>query len=669
MRYINKISLFILVSLLLSACEKNDETPGVKTLDVEFPDDGGVILNGELQGASSIIEYGFYYSRDSLFSKYETEIISFNEKAGSGSFHAAINSGLEPDAVYFFKAYIYTNGSIMFGKTKAFLSTGNKPPEILQVIPEIAHIADTVEIFGKNFGRNNYFYYMQVNFSGARAQVLNYNDSLITCIIPEDCRTYRPQLKVTVFDKSDSASFQLYKPVIESFTPTGTFRDTITITGQHFDKVAVRNEVSIGSTIAAVISSSREKLKVLVPDNLNKSIARIKVTAQLQSTTSETPFKLKTPVISAVPECSFSDSEIELKGKFFNPVRYYNKVLIEDVESEIISVNTESIIIKVPYGPFPRGYAHVKIQVADTIVDSGLDFCIEDNWLMISNTLPFTFYGDVGTFTIGNTAYVISHPHEPLEDRQYLWKFNTQDYTWKKYSIPFDLMHTGICTTNGVKGYVYTATETDNFWEFDPLSDTWTQKADFPAVRRDEASAFSVNRDIYVGIGSDFYLSNDLALHDFYKYDPGLNIWTRISDLDPDSHWARTEASTFVIDNIAYLTCGARNTGMYDAWKYIYSTDKWIRIADFPDARHYTGSFVLNNKGYITNGSPVGDWESDECWEYDPVSNDWKSFYPIGHKRRYRGFAFSVNGKAFAGGGYGGANSGNTTWELYLLNK
>jgi hypothetical protein len=669
MRFIKNISLLILIAVLLPTCEKNDDTPGVKTLDVKFPDDGGVILNGELHGASSVVGYGFYYSRDSLFSKYETEIISFNEKPRPGSFHAEISSGLEPDVVYFFKAYIYTNGSVMFGKTSAFLSTGSKPPEILQVIPEIAHIEDTVEIYGKNFGKNIYPYYMQVNFSGARARIIDYNDSLITCVIPEGNRTYQPLLKVTVFDKTDSASLQLYKPVIESFTPNGTFRDTITITGQHFDRVANRNKVLIGSTIAAVILSSRDKLKVLLPDNLEKSICRITVTAQLQSTTNETSFKLTVPVISATPQCSFSYSEIELIGKFFNPVLYYNKVFIEDVESEIISGNTESLIVKVPFGPFPRGYARVKIQVADTVVDSGLDFCIEDDWLMISNSLPFTFYGDVGTFTIGNTAYVISHPHENLDDRQYLWEFNSQDYIWKKYSIPFDLMHTGICTTDGVKGYVYTATETQNFWEFNPLSHTWTQKADFPGVRRDEASAFSVNQDIYVGIGSDFYASNDLALHDFYKYDPALNTWARISDLDPDSYWARTEASTFVIDNIAYLTCGARNTGMYDAWKYVYSTDKWIRIADFPDARNYTGSFVLNDKGYITNGTSVGGWESIDCWEYDPVSNDWKSFYPIGHKRRCRGFAFSVNGKAFAGGGDGGANSGKTTWELYMFNK
>jgi len=118
-----------------------------------------------------------------------------------------------------------------------------------------------------------------------------------------------------------------------------------------------------------------------------------------------------------------------------------------------------------------------------------------------------------------------------------------------------------------------------------------------------------------------------------------------------------------------YLTGAARTTGMFEAWKYISSTDQWIRIADFPDARNSTSSFSLKGKGYIANGTPVSNWQTKECWEYDPAANVWKRFYDIGHKRRDNGFAFSVNGIAFVGGGSGGANDGTTNWELYRLNK
>lgn len=673
MRILVKLSILFLSFCIITGCEKDDEEsgPAVKTLTAEAPVNGGIILYGELKGASSIDTHGFYYSEDSLFSRYQTEIISLDKPDKSGKFHAEISTGLKPATVYFFKAFIQTGGNTIFGKTSLFLSTGSLPPEIIQVIPEIAHIEDTVKIYGKYFGGNSYAYYTKVIFSGGYARIIQINDSLITCVIPETNKPYQPQIKVSVFDKSDSVLFQLHKPVIESFSPSyGNFRDTISIIGQHFDRVNARNKVLMGSNVAEIISSSRNIIKVVIPDDLDKSISRFNLSAQLQNTISETSFRLIAPEISKIPECCYSYSEIEIKGKHFHPIPYKNKVFIEDIETQVLSGNTESLTIEVPMGPFPRGHASVKVQVADTMVLSESEFCIKDNWLMISNSLPFSFYGDVGTFTIGNTAYVISGSNDYADEKQYLWEFDSEDYSWEKHDIPFDLKYSGVCTSIGEKGYIYSANETNDFWEFDPSTHTWAQKTDFPGERRDKAAIFAVNQNVYVGIGSDFNLSaNNKVFHDFYKYDPFLNVWSRISDLNSDEYNARTEASTFVIGSIAYLTGGARTTGMYDAWKYTSSTDQWIRIADFPDARNYASSFTLNGKGYIVNGTSVGGWETNQCWEYDPTPNEWKQSYDIGHRRRYRGFAFSVNGIAFVGGGSGGANDGTTNWELFRLNK
>lgn len=672
MRVLINVSILFLSFFIMTRCEKDEEesAPAVKTLTAEVPESGGVILHGELRGTSSIDSYGFYYSYDSLFSKYLTGIISFDKPNKSGEFQAEINTGLRIATVYFYKAFIQTNGNILFGKTSLFLSTGSKPPQILQVIPEIGHIEDTVKIYGKDFGNNSFTNYTEVLFSGKYARIIQQSDSLITCVIPETNKLYQPQIKVTIFNKSDSVSFKLYTPIIESFSPAyGTFRDTISIIGQHFDINKTRNKVQIGSVVAEIVASSRNTLKIIIPDNLDKSNARINLTAQLQNTISESRFKLIAPEISKIPECCYSYSEIEVEGKHFHPISYKNKVFIEGVESQVLSGDTESLTIKVPMGPYPSGYASVKILVADTAVLSDSEFCIQDNWLMISNSLPFNFYGDIGTFTIGNFAYVISNSCDNADDQEYLWKFNPEDYSWQKYTIPFDLYYSGVCASNGEKGYVYTADKEDNFWEFDPLSHTWTKKANFPGERRDKAASFSVNQNIFVGIGSDFNVTGGKAFHDFYKYDPFLDIWSKISDLNPDEYSARTGASTFVIGNTAYLSGGANSTGMYDAWKYIPSTDQWIRIADFPDARSSTSSFILNGKGYIANGTPVGSMQTKECWEYDPVTNKWKLFYDIGHRRRDDGFAFSVNGIAFVGGGSGGANDGTTNLELFRLRK
>jgi hypothetical protein len=664
----SKLSFILLTFLLLICCRKDkdlESDPVVETLQSEIPAEGGVILHGDLSGVSAIEKYGFYYSRDSLFSPYNTNVISFDNPEKSGMFYAEINTNLVPDVVYFFKAFIETRKGLIFGKRNLFLSTGSKPPEITRVMPEIAYLEDTVKIYGKHFGKEMN-YYTQVVFSGTSTSIIQLSDSIITCVIHGSSELYEPQLKVIVFDKSDSISFNLYTPVIESIGPmNGTFRDTISITGQHFDKVITRNKVLLGSVPAEIISSSRNKLTFVVPDNLEKSKCRINLTAQLQTVVSEGDFTLLTPVINGMPDCAYSDTEIEIRGRYFHPEYTMNKVYIENVEAEILSGTSKSLLVKVPFGPFPRGLANVSIKIVDVTGYSNSDFCIQDDWVMVSNSLPFNFLGDVGSFVIDNVAYVIAVSRDYSDTKEYLWEFDSKEYSWTKHSIPFEMMHTSVCVSNGSKGYVYTANAANNFWEFNPADNSWTRKTNFPGERRDGATSFSIGNNIFVGIGSDYYAGK--FFHDFYKYDPVLNNWTRISDLDKDSPFMRAKASTFTIGNTAYLTCGATNTGMFDAWKYSNSTDQWVRIADFPDARSYTSAFTLNGKGYVANGTPVGDLDKKNCWEYDPLTNVWQPFYDVGHFGRYDGFSFSINGTAFVGGGDGWF--GSPRWELLKLNK
>lgn len=61
---------------------------------------------------------------------------------------------------------------------------------------------------------------------------------------------------------------------------------------------------------------------------------------------------------------------------------------------------------------------------------------------------------------------------------------------------------------------------------FDIANGQWTQLADFP-VDREDAVGFSINGKGYIGIGS----YNGTVKSDFYEYDPINDTWTRIADL------------------------------------------------------------------------------------------------------------------------------------------
>ena len=42
---------------------------------------------------------------------------------------------------------------------------------------------------------------------------------------------------------------------------------------------------------------------------------------------------------------------------------------------------------------------------------------------------------------------------------------------------------------------------TKDFWEYDPVANTWTQKADFGGAARDSAVGFSIGSKGYIGTG------------------------------------------------------------------------------------------------------------------------------------------------------------------------
>src|SRR5438045_7987523 len=87
-----------------------------------------------------------------------------------------------------------------------------------------------------------------------------------------------------------------------------------------------------------------------------------------------------------------------------------------------------------------------------------------------------------------------------------------------------------------------------DFWEYDPATDTWTQKADFGGVARNRATGFSINGKGYIGTGWDGSFRKD-----FWEYDPATNTWTLKADFGGT---ARYSAPGFSIGNKGYVGTG-----------------------------------------------------------------------------------------------------------------
>jgi hypothetical protein len=147
----------------------------------------------------------------------------------------------------------------------------------------------------------------------------------------------------------------------------------------------------------------------------------------------------------------------------------------------------------VPNAPYPLGKATITLKMLDYTVTYSADMVIKDKWLLVSK-VPFNDYGSAGAFTINNTSYVIASSQDYLNNQQFLWKFNPTDFSWQQIVIPFTCTNAKV-TTNGNKAYLYTSSATNNFYEFDPATNQWTKKTDYPVVAvRQSGAMFAIGQ-------------------------------------------------------------------------------------------------------------------------------------------------------------------------------
>lgn len=635
--------------LILLGCSENEEIKPLKatiaTLEVDVPSVGGAIFSGELSGHELVEEHGFICSEDSSFTSYKTLYLSKGIPQRSGLYEYELATGLEQDKVYFFKAFMASRGKIEYGVTKSFLSNGSLPPKIESVYPDKGYIGSTVTIKGENLNWGN-SYYTRVFLGEVEVNPVVKSDTIITFIVPDYIKTNEFPIKVTVFDKeTEGVPFTLYAPEIHEIEPaSATYRDIVTLKGLHFDTIPERNLLLLGNEKAVVLSSTRTEIKFVVPDEFRSDKGLITLQSQVQEITSSDYFFLKQPVIESFASCTEALAEFELIGENFHPNPQQNHVYFEGTEAEVLSGDTKKLVVTVPYGPFPDAKTKVSVRIAETSVVNNNEICIQDPWVMVTDQLPFTYYGNIGSFTAEDRAYVFSD--------EKLWIYNPDDTKWKGEEIPFSITYgIGSSTYNGQKAYVYSSDYNDNFWEYNPANSQWVKKADFPGHIRSGAAMFSIGNNVFLGVGQYSSGLSQSPLHDFYKYDPAKNQWVEIQSLVTDQYTGRIRMSSFVIGDNAYLAGGALNSGHYSAWKFNGVTEEWERIADMPEVVSYTASFVYKGKGYITS---AGGWGvlGNECFQYDPTTNKWELFYPVGPVGRYNGFAFTLRGIPYVGGGY-----------------
>ena len=231
---------------------------------------------------------------------------------------------------------------------------------------------------------------------------------------------------------------------------------------------------------------------------------------------------------------------------------------------------------------------------------------------------------------------------------------SAQDSWVRKPNIPAG-RNGGAAFSVGNKGYLGTGSVDygslifKDFWEYDPLKEAWSQKADFPGQARSYGVGFTVGDKGYMGLGRGF---ND-SYKDLWEYDATANSWTKKADFPGSSP---VSAATFTLGNKAYVGTGV--TGIFgtftkEFWEYDPAVDSWTRKADFPGLpRSGAVGFTIGAAGYMgTGGAP-------DVWYYTPNNNRWTrtTDFPGGGRQNASGFSNGFKG-------YIGLGGVNDLWE------
>jgi N-acetylneuraminic acid mutarotase len=226
--------------------------------------------------------------------------------------------------------------------------------------------------------------------------------------------------------------------------------------------------------------------------------------------------------------------------------------------------------------------------------------------------------------------------------------FSQNQYVWlQKPSIPAVGRHGSLGISIGNRGYMGLGHVASpglivykDWYEYDPGTDTWTQKADYGGGARDYACGFGIGNYGYVGTGQD---TNVNVHDDWWRYDPANNNWTLMGYV-PDG--ARDAATAFAINGKGYL---GPDIFLSETWEYDPGLNSWTQKAYYPPGTTYVGCGTsLNGKGYAGFSYYLGinDW-----WEYDPIGDVWTQKTAMPGLPRSGSVCFAVGGFIFCGTG------------------
>jgi len=243
-------------------------------------------------------------------------------------------------------------------------------------------------------------------------------------------------------------------------------------------------------------------------------------------------------------------------------------------------------------------------------------------WTQKANFGGGVRFGATG-FSIGNKGYAGLGYDGGLYFQDF-WEYDPATNIWtQKANFGGAIRYTAIGFSIGNFGYMGAGANLsagfyyfDDLWQYDPTLDVWTQKTSLPAPRG-SANSFVIGNDAYLVCG----WNTSGVLIDLLEYNSITNSWSQKANF-PSTE--RGDAAAFSICDKGYYGIGeGPGASMFhnDFWEYNPIADSWIQKTNFGGLiRNEAAYFSIGNKGYIGLGAGIIPPYYNDFWEYTPDS-------------------------------------------------
>jgi Secretion system C-terminal sorting domain len=274
-------------------------------------------------------------------------------------------------------------------------------------------------------------------------------------------------------------------------------------------------------------------------------------------------------------------------------------------------------------------------------------------------------YRTVG-FSIGTKGYIGTGVYH-----NDFWEWDQTTNVWTQKSNSPASLDWGVGFSIGTKGYIGLAQSGFAFWEWDQSTNQWTRKSNYPGAAGGSTDSIGITWDIvgavgfsignkgYIGTGNQ----HGADYNDFWEFNPATDTWTQKANIGSAGRYGSVG---FSIGNKGYIGTGAsKNTLLNDFWEWDQNTNVWMQKANLPGGVRYSAAgFSIGRKGYIGTGLGNGSSYKD-FWEWDQASDTWSQKPDFTGGNRCRAVGFSIGKLGYMGTGTDSTNADSKDfWEF-----